>query len=52
MKVTVADSAYGDNLGGFDGAIIRIHPKRLISFGIATTDAAVRPSGIDTRNVG
>ena len=31
-----ADSAYGAGApGGFDGAIIRIHPKRVISFGIS-----------------
>ena len=29
-----ADSAYGEGAGGFDGAIIRIHPARIISFGI------------------
>jgi pyridoxamine 5'-phosphate oxidase family protein len=30
-----ADSAYGTSPGGFDGAIIRIHPERVISFGIS-----------------
>ena len=29
------DSAYGTSPGGFDGAIIRIHPERVISFGIS-----------------
>jgi pyridoxamine 5'-phosphate oxidase family protein len=29
-----ADSAYGDTTPGFDGAIIRVHPERIISFGI------------------
>ncbi|WP_433567161.1 PPOX class F420-dependent oxidoreductase [Nocardia sp. CA-151230] len=46
------DSAYAGYTGGFDGAIIRIHPRRLISFGVNTTDAAVGPSGIDTRTIG
>jgi pyridoxamine 5'-phosphate oxidase family protein len=30
-----ADSAYSASPGGFDGAIIRIHPERVISFGIS-----------------
>jgi pyridoxamine 5'-phosphate oxidase family protein len=29
-----ADSAYGPATAGFDGAIIRIHPDRVISFGL------------------
>jgi pyridoxamine 5'-phosphate oxidase family protein len=32
---TPADSAYGPSPTGIDGAIIRIHPTRIISFGIA-----------------
>ncbi|WP_068273678.1 PPOX class F420-dependent oxidoreductase [Aldersonia kunmingensis] len=44
------DSAYGDRAGGFDGAIIRVHPERLISYGIeAAPDMQGR--NISTRNV-
>jgi pyridoxamine 5'-phosphate oxidase family protein len=31
---TPADSAYGSSPAGVDGAVIRIHPTRIISFGI------------------
>jgi pyridoxamine 5'-phosphate oxidase family protein len=45
------DSAWASRLAqtGFDGAIIRIHPKRIISFGI---DEAVRDYKIIGRTVG
>ncbi|HUN32275.1 MAG TPA: PPOX class F420-dependent oxidoreductase [Trebonia sp.] len=32
---TPADSAYGSAPAGVDGAIIRIHPDRIISFGVS-----------------
>jgi pyridoxamine 5'-phosphate oxidase family protein len=37
---------------GFDGAIIRIHPKRIISFGIGETTDDVREFKVNRRNVG
>ncbi|HEU5473334.1 MAG TPA: PPOX class F420-dependent oxidoreductase [Actinophytocola sp.] len=37
---------------GFDGAIIRIHPKRIISFGIGETNSDVRQFTINRRTVG
>lgn len=37
---------------GFDGAIIRIHPKRIISFGIGETGDNVRGFKVNKRNVG
>lgn len=37
---------------GFDGAIIRVHPKRIISFGIGETSANVRDFKINKRTVG
>ena len=37
---------------GFDGAIIRIHPKRIISFGIGETSDDVREFKVSKRNVG
>jgi pyridoxamine 5'-phosphate oxidase family protein len=37
---------------GFDGAIIRIHPKRIISFGIGDSGGDVREFKINKRNVG
>ena len=40
-----ADSAYGPATGGFDGAIIRIHPQRVISFGIGDAGTSVRDGG-------
>jgi hypothetical protein len=30
----LADSAYGPGTGGVDGAIIRVRPERIISFGL------------------
>jgi pyridoxamine 5'-phosphate oxidase family protein len=45
------DSAWGGHTGGFDGAIIRIHPKRIISFGIDETTDDVRQYKVDKRNV-
>ncbi|WP_433683937.1 PPOX class F420-dependent oxidoreductase [Nocardia sp. CA-119907] len=45
------DSAYADFTGGFDGAIIRIHPERLISFGVNSPADVQRPV-ISARNVG
>jgi pyridoxamine 5'-phosphate oxidase family protein len=45
------ESAYGANAPtGFDGAIIRIHPKRLISFGINDPDRDVQSLAINRRN--
>ncbi|GAA4623535.1 PPOX class F420-dependent oxidoreductase [Actinoallomurus vinaceus] len=46
-----ADSAYDAAPTGFDGAIIRIHPKRLISFGLDDPNLDVRPGSINARNV-
>jgi len=40
-----ADSAYGPATGGFDGAIIRIHPQRVISFGISDGATSARDVG-------
>jgi pyridoxamine 5'-phosphate oxidase family protein len=37
---------------GFDGAIIRIHPKRIISFGIGETTGDVRAYKVSKRTVG
>ena len=37
---------------GFDGAIIRVHPKRIISFGIGETTGDVRNFTINKRDVG
>jgi pyridoxamine 5'-phosphate oxidase family protein len=47
------DSAWESRLAqtGFDGAIIRIHPKRIISFGI-DDDGNVREYKISKRTVG
>jgi pyridoxamine 5'-phosphate oxidase family protein len=45
------DSAYGDSAGGFDGAIIRIHPERIISFGIGETDREPYELTFHRRNV-
>jgi pyridoxamine 5'-phosphate oxidase family protein len=46
------DSAYGDTAPpGFDGAIIRIRPARIITFGIGDTGSPVGPSGISARDV-
>ena len=48
------DSAWASANGqtGFDGAIIRIHPKRIISFGIGETASDVREFKINKRTVG
>jgi len=48
------DSAWAPDLSrtGFDGAIIRIHPKRIISFGIGETADNVREFKVSKRNVG
>jgi len=47
------DSAWGTGAPpGFDGAIIRIHPRRIISFGIDETDQDVRQFRINRRTVG
>jgi pyridoxamine 5'-phosphate oxidase family protein len=47
------DSAWASAIGqtGFDGAIIRIHPKRIISFGIGETTSDVREFKINKRTV-
>jgi pyridoxamine 5'-phosphate oxidase family protein len=37
---------------GFDGAIIRVYPKRIISFGIGETSDNVRDFKINKRTVG
>lgn len=45
------DSAWGDGSSmGFDGAIIRIHPERIISFGLGDPDSSDRPSSRRTRD--
>jgi pyridoxamine 5'-phosphate oxidase family protein len=46
------DSAYGAATRGFDGAIIRIHPERIISFGIGDLDPDAHELAINARNVG
>ena len=48
------DSAWGPVIQqtGFDGAIIRVHPKRIISFGIGETSDNVREFKINKRTVG
>lgn len=48
------DSAWAADVArtGFDGAIIRIHPKRIISFGIGETTNDVREFTINKRTVG
>jgi pyridoxamine 5'-phosphate oxidase family protein len=48
------DSAWESSLSqtGFDGAIIRIHPKRIISFGLGETTTDVREFTVSKRNVG
>jgi pyridoxamine 5'-phosphate oxidase family protein len=47
------DSAWAPTIGqiGFDGAIIRIHPRRIISFGIGETTSDVRQFTVNKRNV-
>jgi pyridoxamine 5'-phosphate oxidase family protein len=45
------DSAYGaDTPAGFDGAIIRIHPQRLFSYGVNDPDHDVQPLAVNKRN--
>jgi pyridoxamine 5'-phosphate oxidase family protein len=48
------DSAWAPDLQqtGFDGAIVRIHPKRIISFGIDETSDNVREFKVSKRDVG
>ena len=48
------DSAWASAIGqtGFDGAIIRIRPKRIISFGIGETTSNVREFKVSKRTVG
>ncbi|HEX6353307.1 PPOX class F420-dependent oxidoreductase [Actinophytocola sp.] len=48
------DSAWAPAIAqtGFDGAIIRIRPKRIISFGIGETTSNVREFTVNKRNVG
>jgi pyridoxamine 5'-phosphate oxidase family protein len=47
------DSAWADGTRmGSDGAIIRIHPKRIISFGIGETDRDIFQYTINRRTVG
>jgi pyridoxamine 5'-phosphate oxidase family protein len=52
--VEPTDSAWASDIRpmGFDGAIIRIHPKRIISFGIGETTDDVRAFRINKRTVG
>jgi pyridoxamine 5'-phosphate oxidase family protein len=45
-----ADSAYGSPGTGFDGAIIRIHPQRIISFGLGD-DRDPHDLGLNARDV-
>jgi len=51
--VEPTDSAWAADLAqtGFDGAIIRIHPKRIISFGIDETSADVYQFKVNNRTV-
>ena len=37
---------------GFDGAIIRVHPKRIISFGLDVSTGDARDFTVNKRNVG
>ena len=51
--VEPTDSAWADGTRpGPDRAIIRIHPKRIISFGIGETTTNVREFTVNKRNVG
>jgi pyridoxamine 5'-phosphate oxidase family protein len=47
---TPTDSAY-EQLGGMDGAIIRIHPQRILSFGIGDLETAPHDLVANRRNV-
>lgn len=42
----------GDTPDGMDGALIRVHPERIISFGITDTDTEPHLLKADIRNVG
>jgi pyridoxamine 5'-phosphate oxidase family protein len=47
------DSAYSAGpQGGFDGAIIRVHPQRIISFGLEGSETDVRKLKVSRRTVG
>ncbi|TCC06281.1 hypothetical protein [Kribbella soli] len=48
------DSAWAHDLAqtGFDGAIIRIHPKRIISFGIDEAGTDVYEYKVSKRTIG
>jgi len=47
------DSAYAtDAPMGFDGAIIRIHPQRIISFGVNNPDRDARSLAVEARDFG
>jgi pyridoxamine 5'-phosphate oxidase family protein len=48
------DSAWASAIGqtGFDGAIIRVRPKRIISFGIGETAGDVHEFTVSKRTVG
>lgn len=45
------DSAYATPLAGADTAIIRIHPERIISFGITEPDRHAHELTINARDV-
>ena len=48
-----ADSAYGaDTPTGFDGAIIRIYPQRIISFGLNNPDHDDQSLAVEARDFG
>jgi pyridoxamine 5'-phosphate oxidase family protein len=51
--VEPSDSAWAADLAqtGFDGAIIRIHPKRIISFGVDGTDTDVYEYKVSNRKI-
>lgn len=44
------DSAYADFDGGIDGAIIRIHPQRIISFSVNDPEPDMQSLAINARN--
>jgi len=52
--VEPTDSAWASTASqtGFDGAIIRVHPKRIISFGIGESTEDVREYAVNKRDVG
>ncbi|MFF0632197.1 PPOX class F420-dependent oxidoreductase [Nocardia sp. NPDC004151] len=49
---TPTDSVYVDPSSGFDGAIIRIHPHRVLSFAVNDPTGDVQSLKIHTRDVG